>query len=116
METTEDRQRPTESVDGDEAGPEDVVEFATFIRERPVACRWVAGDVTGDPELMQRLTHMIVPAGWTRSPSTVARAISDAVAHPVTIRVVRAAEVDLTDEAFVPAPERPDVMGDYWLG
>lgn len=116
METTEDRQRANEPAEGDTAGPEDAVEFATFIRERPVSCRWVAGDVTGDAELMQRLAHMIVPDGWTRSPSTVARAISDAVAHPVTIRVVRAADLDPADDSFVPAPVHPDVLGDYWLG
>ena len=73
---------------------DEVVEFATFIRERPVSCRWVDGQVDGDAELLQRLAHTSVVPNWTAHPSTVAKAIGAAVASPVTIRVVHPHEVE----------------------
>lgn len=101
------------SVDlGNEAGTGEIVEFVTYIRERPVACQWASGVVTGDPELMARLSHNAVSEGWADSPSSVARALSAAVGSPVTIRIVSDLEVDLS------GGELPtlDVLGDYWLG
>ncbi len=104
-----------ESVHDDE-----VVEFTTHIRERPVTCHWVEGRVTGDPELMQRLSQTIVATGWTDHPASVAKAISEAVANPVTIRIVAHHQID--PDGHVSAPPCPDpgrdddVLGDYWLG
>jgi hypothetical protein len=99
---------------------DEVVEFTTHIRERPVTCHWAEGRVTGDPELMQRLSQTIVATGWTDHPASVAKAISEAVANPVTIRIVAHHQVD--PDGHVPAPPCPDpgraydVLGDYWLG
>ena len=97
---------------GDETGTHEVVEFSTFIRERPVACQWAAGVVTGDPELMSRLSHMEMADGWAQTPSSVARALSAAVGSPVTIRIVSELEVDLPDTELAGF----EVLGDYWLG
>lgn len=96
----------------------EVIEFRTFMRERPVACRWSQGRVTGDPELLARIGHMVRGGDWARQPSTVARVISDAVAHPVTIRLV--SEPSLVDELAErdadAAPCADGALGDYWLG
>lgn len=103
---------------------DEVVEFATFIRERPVSCRWVDGQVDGDAELLQRLAHTSVVPNWTAHPSTVAKAIGAAVASPVTIRVVHPHEVEpdvepaAADAVSLAAPptEPERLPGDYWLG
>ena len=111
----------------------DSVEVATFMRDRPVSCRWVGGELTGDPALLARLSHMILPARWLEDPSSVASAISAAVAHPVTIRVVPldpAADAPVHgtgEDGPEPGPaidlrapredrDDGDVLGDYWLG
>ena len=66
MENTLDRRSATDSVErADHLELDEVVEFATFIRERPVTCHWFDGEVTGDPELLERLSRMAVPDGWT---------------------------------------------------
>lgn len=95
-----------------ETGTGEIVEFATYIRERPVACQWSSGVVTGDPELMARLSHTVMADGWAETPSSVARALSAAVGSPVTIRVVSDLEVDLAGGEL----STLDVLGDYWLG
>lgn len=102
-------------ADGATPGTE-VIEFRTFMRERPVACRWSQGRLTGDPELLARIGHMVRGGDWARKPSTVARVICDAVAHPVTIRLV--SEGPAADELSEPeAPPCEDgALGDYWLG
>jgi hypothetical protein len=56
---------------------------------------------------------MAVRDDWASEPATVARVISDAVAHPVTIRVVDDLGIDLTATA---ASADGEVLGDYWLG
>ena len=95
MENTLDRRSATDSVErADHLELDEVVEFATFIRERPVTCHWFDGEVTGDPELLERLPRMAVPDGWTDQPATVAKAISAAVAHPVAIRIVHRHEIE----------------------
>lgn len=100
-------------VGADEEPVGDVIEFRTFMRERPVSCRWSQGRLTGDAELLQRVSHMAVRDDWASEPATVARVISDAVAHPVTIRVVDDLGIDLTEAA--PSADG-EVLGDYWLG
>ena len=99
---------------------DEVVEFATFIRERPVTCHWADGEVTGDPELLERLSRMSVPDGWTSQPASVAKAISDAVAHPVAIRIVHRHEIELPGYGSASpcdgGRDDADVLGDYWLG
>lgn len=106
----------------DTASGTEVIEFRTFMRERPVACRWSQGRVTGDPELLARIGHMVRGGDWARQPSTVARVISDAVAHPVTIRLVSEPhfvdEVAELDDQLDPdaAPCADGALGDYWLG
>lgn len=67
-----------------------VVEFTTTIRGRTVSCRWEAGSLSGDPELLDRLSRVPVREGWNDDPCAVASAIGIAVAHPVTIRLVDA--------------------------
>lgn len=99
-----------------EDGLDEVVEISTFIRERPVACRWASGVVTGDAELMGRLSHTTTGRAWAQRPSSVARAVSAAVGSPVTIRVLDDLEVDLADADEGPGTVTDDVLGDYWLG
>ncbi len=112
---TDVRQAPIEQ-DAEEW--HDVVEFTSSIRERSVMCRWSNGSVTGDPELMGRLSRVSLPKNWTAHPSSVAKAISSVVAGPVTIRIVG----DRDDRSAEPTSPTPcscgdsDVLGDYWLG
>ena len=103
--------------------PSEVVEFRTFMRERPVACRWSDGRITGDRELLERIEHMVRDGDWARQPSTVARVISDAVAHPVTIRLVSEAgtgDDQVLSELGAAGSDSPPccdgALGDYWLG
>lgn len=121
MENALDRRSATDSRErADHLELDEVVEFATFIRERPVTCHWIDGEVTGDPELLERLSRMLVPDGWADQPATVAKAISDAVAHPVSIRIVHRHEIEFTDtprSSYWSGTGRDaDVLGDYWLG
>lgn len=125
MEQTLDHRSQVEGSDAalfDDADPtdDDVVEFATYIRERPVTCHWENGRVTGDRELMDRLARMVVAKGWTEHPATVARTISCAVANPVTIRIVGRRDLELNGGVPVPPCPSPrgdgGVLGDYWLG
>lgn len=111
-------------------GADETVEFDTFMRDRPVRCRWSRGELTGDRELLERIEHMGFGPAWRASPASVARAISAAVAHPVTIRVLSPScdEVDLRESTTGGAAlggqvsgrhdlgARSDVLGDYWLG
>ena len=76
-----------------EDGLDEIVEISTFIRERPVACRWSSGVVTGDAELLGRLSQTTAGRNWAERPSSVARAVSAAVGSPVTIRVLDELEV-----------------------
>ncbi len=69
-------------------GRDQVVEFSTSIRERPVACRWDRGEVSGDPELLDRMFRLEPDGGWSEEPASVARVISAAVPSPVVIRIV----------------------------
>lgn len=66
------------------------VEFTTMIRGRSVTCRWEAGQLSGDQELLDRLARVPVREGWDDDPCTVASAIGAAVAHPVSIRLLDA--------------------------
>ena len=69
---------------------EAVVEFTTHIRDRVVSCRWDAGRVTGDAELLHRVQRSAGDSHWHRSPTTVAEAVRAAVACPVAIHVLPA--------------------------
>jgi hypothetical protein len=99
-----------------EDGLDEIVEISTFIRERPVACRWSSGVVTGDAELLGRLSQTTAGRNWAERPSSVASAVSAAVGSPVTIRVLDELEVDLTDDEPGAEAATHDVLGDYWLG
>ena len=73
--------RPIEGSSGE------VIEFRTYIRDRAVSCRWSAGRVTGDPELLRRIERSAGSADWRSSPCSVADAVSAAVASPVVMHV-----------------------------
>jgi len=113
----------------------EMVEFSTFIRERPVVCRWVEGVLSGDNELIDRLSHVPRPQGWSDHPASVAKVISEAIGSTVTVRLVdRQRETCSDDRAGLVgdpgrpgtpgatttpgAPERSECacLGDYWLG
>ena len=125
---------------GDEA-PGDVgemVEFSTFIRERPVVCRWAGGVLSGDDELIDRLSRVPRPQGWSDHPASVAKVIGEAIGSTVTVRVVDrhawmlregcAASLDGSGALALgsnpgaegsgsgPARDDCDCLGDYWLG
>ena len=116
----------------------EMVEFSTFIRERPVVCRWSGGVLSGDDELIDRLSHVPRPQGWSDHPASVAKVISEAIGSTVTVRLVdrhtslgREGCVGSVDGPGAPAlganpgadgsgsePARDDCdcLGDYWLG
>ncbi len=55
-----------------------------------MTCRWEAGGLSGDQELLDRLARVPLRDGWNDDPCAVASAIGAAVAHPVTIRLLDA--------------------------
>lgn len=116
------------TVPDEGAGADQTIEFTTFMRGRSVLCRWSEGQVTGDAELLRRMERMGLGSEWRRSPSSVARAIASAVAHPVTIRVVEPTREDHAAAGRPLSTQRCErsseverctgdgVLGDYWLG
>jgi hypothetical protein len=74
----------------DDVAEHAAVEFTTTIRGRSVTCRWEAGGLSGDQELLDRLARVPLRDGWNDDPCAVASAIGAAVAHPVTIRLLDA--------------------------
>jgi len=108
------------------SGVREMVEFSTFIRERPVVCRWVEGVLSGDNELIDRLSLVPRPHGWSDHPASVAKVISEAIGSTVTVRLVDRQQGTCSDEraGLVGGPDRPGEadrderagLGDYWLG
>ena len=70
-------------------GAEDeIVEFSTHVRGRPVTCRWDGVQLSGDAALLERLRRGgALPEPGAR-PGAVARAIRSAVPAPVSLEVV----------------------------
>ena len=104
----------------------EMVEFSTVIRERPVVCRWVEGVLSGDNELIDRLSHVPRPQGWSDHPASVARVISEAIGSTVTVRLVDCQRGTCSDDRAglvgdsgdPGGPDRGERagLGDYWLG
>jgi hypothetical protein len=125
---------------GDQAlgGVGEMVEFSTFIRERPVVCRWSGGVLSGDDELIDSLARLPRPQGWSDHPASVAKVIGEAIGSTVTVRLVDrheglvreacAGSVDGSSALALgsdpgaegsgsePARDDCDCLGDYWLG
>lgn len=87
--STEPEERPIESAP-DPAPDVAVIEFRTYIQDRSVSCRWSNGRVTGDAELLRRVQRSAGSSDWRRSPTSVADALTAAVACPVLMHVVQA--------------------------
>ncbi len=67
---------------------DEVVEFSTHVRGRPVTCRWDGVQLSGDAPLLERLRRGgALPEPGAR-PGAVARAIRSAVPAPVSLEVV----------------------------
>ena len=68
-------------------GDDEVFEFTTRIRDREARCFWANGIVSGDDELIERISRALPTTEWTLDPIAVAHAVSQVVIYPVNIAV-----------------------------
>lgn len=82
--------RPLSLVESPEIqvwGDDEVFEFTTRIRDREARCFWANGIVSGDEELIERISRALPTTEWTLDPIAVAHAVSQVVIYPVNIAV-----------------------------